>query len=112
MLIKIDGIVELPEGMTEDYFNRAFLEFMESYELEFGGGTKVVIDEEEESVGTDETTLKLLRQYQEIDKFGDLQKSSLVTINILYKSLSKNGKKVIKQEWPGILSIVEVIHYD
>lgn len=47
MLVKIDGIVQLPTGVSEDRFNLLFLQFMESNRFEFGGGTQVVNDTEE-----------------------------------------------------------------
>jgi len=42
MFIKIDGVIELPDGMSEDLFNTLFLQFIERHGMSFGGGTQLV----------------------------------------------------------------------
>lgn len=40
-IIVVDGTIEIPSKMTEDEFNDLFLNFIESNNLSFNGGTEL-----------------------------------------------------------------------
>ncbi len=46
-LIKIEGIIEMPDNLNTDNFIDAYIEFVESYKCYFGGGFNDVTAQEE-----------------------------------------------------------------